>query len=337
MVPALGCRETFAKGRDNMTMVDRGAHGRSEAMTGVPDWLGPESYWQPSHIVTSSAWLEHAPFAFWLMAQIRPRTVVELGTHYGFSYFVLAEAARRLHLKTELYALDSWEGDDQAGYYGEEVYDTVKSVADRDYAGITHLLRGYFADSRPLIADDSVDLLHIDGRHGYEDVKEDYEQWVSTVRDGGVILFHDTAERGPGFGVWRLWDEIASQHQSFAFTHCHGLGVVGIGNIASRGLEALFGADDSTVRTIRADYEQLGSVVSRQATLEAMPAEIDSLHVVVDSLSSEIDRLRLEVDRLREDVAQSEAVIEDLMSSTSWKVTRPVRFLGAALAKLRSR
>lgn len=306
-----------------MTMIDGGGPAGSMHTTEAPAWLGPASYWQPAHIV-SSAWLEHAPFAFWLMDELRPRSVVELGTHWGFSFFVFAEAVRRLGIEAEVSALDSWEGDDQAGFYGGDVYESVRSVAERDYPGYTQLLRGYFSDSRPLVADRSVDLLHIDGRHGYGDAKEDYELWRSTVREGGIILFHDTAEHDDGFGVWRLWEELAPQHPSFSFEHGHGLGVLGVGDVHSEGLAALFEADAAMTRDVRSTYGRLGAVVSRQAKLEAMPAEVDSLHVVVDALSGEIERLKGLIE-------QREAVIDEYRRSTSWKVTRPLRAVGGLL------
>ncbi|MFE6257010.1 class I SAM-dependent methyltransferase [Agromyces sp. NPDC057865] len=307
-----------------MTMID-GTHGVPARADVHSSWLGPASYWQPAHIVTS-AWLEHAPFGFWLFDELRPRSVVELGTHFGFSFFVFAEAARRLGLASELFALDSWEGDDQAGFYEEDVYEAVRTIAERDYPESTHLLRGYFSESRHAIADDSVDVLHIDGRHGYEDAREDYQEWRSTVRDGGVILFHDIAEHGEGFGVWRLWDELAPRHPSFAFAHGHGLGVLGVGETRSRGLAALFDANEATAREIRSTYSRLGAVVTRQAQLEAMPAEVDSLHALVDSL-------RHEVERTRDIVSQREAVIDDFRTSTSWKVTRPLRAVSSLLGR----
>ncbi|WP_238476163.1 class I SAM-dependent methyltransferase [Agromyces mariniharenae] len=312
-----------------MTMIGGSTHGTPARTALEPSWLGPASYWQPAHIPTS-AWLEHAPFGFWLVDELRPRAVAELGTHYGFSFFVFAEAVRRLGLESQLYALDTWQGDDHAGFYGEDVYESVRTVADRDYAGFTHLLRGYFSDSRPLIEDASIDLLHIDGRHGYADAREDFDEWASAVRDGGVILFHDIAERSEGFGVWRLWEELAPRHPSFSFTHGHGLGVLGVGDVRSDGLTALFEADAATVREARATYERLGAVVSRQATLEAMPAEVASLHDVVHSLSGEIDRLHGEIER-------REAAITELRASTSWRVTRPLRGLGRARDRLLGR
>lgn len=260
-----------------MTMIHGAASGGSVRLTPTPAWLSPTSYWQPAHIVTS-AWLEHAPFAFWLVDAVRPRSVVELGTHHGFSCFVFAEAVKRLGLDADIHALDTWAGDDQAGFYGEEVYASVRAIVESDYPGRVHLLRGWFADSRPAIGDGTVDLLHIDGRHGYDDVREDFEEWITVVRDGGIVLFHDIEERENGFGVWRLWEELAAEHPSFAFTHGHGLGIIGVGAVESAAVRELFAADAATRARIRAQYEALGAVVSRQAALEAMPAEIDSLH-----------------------------------------------------------
>ena len=96
----------------------------------MPFWLSACSYWQLAHL-PQSAWITHAPFAFWLMDVLRPRAVVELGTHYGLSCFVFAEAARRLGLEVTVDALDTWAGDDQAGTYGDEVYAYVSDVAGR--------------------------------------------------------------------------------------------------------------------------------------------------------------------------------------------------------------
>jgi hypothetical protein len=33
--------------------------------------------------IAPSAWWEHVPIAHWLIAKLKPQTVVELGTHYG--------------------------------------------------------------------------------------------------------------------------------------------------------------------------------------------------------------------------------------------------------------
>ena len=140
------------------------------------------------------------------------------------------------------------------------------------------LRRGYFSDSRPLVADESVDLLHIDGRHGYEDVLEDYTSWRSAVREGGIVLFHDIAERQGGFGVWRLWEELSARHPSFAFEHGHGLGVIAIECRSPHPvLEALFTADAATTARIRADYEALGAVVVHARSMQERSEILESI------------------------------------------------------------
>ncbi|MFT4157747.1 MAG: class I SAM-dependent methyltransferase [Microbacterium sp.] len=262
--------------------------------------------------------MTHGSFAAWLIDVLRPRDVAELGTHNGFSCFAFAEAARRLDHSLTVNALDSWEGDDQAGFYGEEVYGSVRAIVERDYPSSVVLHRGYFSQTRPSFEAASVDLLHIDGRHGYEDACEDYEQWRDTVRDGGVILFHDIAERREGFGVWRLWAEIAEPGRSFSFEHGHGLGVLAVGDIVSDELRCLFEADAATTDRIRADYQHLGEVIAQLARIPHLEAEVASLHEVVDMLQAE--RLRL-----TEVIATRDASIAALHTSVSWKATAPLR------------
>jgi len=183
------------------------------------------------------------------------------------------------------------------------------------------MIRGLFTQSRHLYDDGSVDVLHIDGRHGYEDVVADYEEWRSVVRDGGVILFHDIAEHDNGFGVWRLWEQIAVPGRSFAFDHGHGLGVLAIGAIADPQLGALFEADDATASRIRADFERLGSGLARQAWLESVPADAERAWAEVRQRAVHEDEL--------------EARIDALTGSTSWRLTAPVRGFGRLVRRSR--
>jgi hypothetical protein len=155
---------------------------------------------------------------------------VELGTHNGFSFFVFAEAVRRLGIECNVDAVDSWQGDDHAGHYGEEVYSSVVSIAETEYRDLTRLHRAFFNDAVSDFADGSIDILHIDGRHGYDDVKEDFETYVPKLSSRAVVVFHDTHEFQEGFGVHTYWDELASTKPSFNFHHGHGLGVLAFGS-----------------------------------------------------------------------------------------------------------
>ena len=282
-----------------------------------PFWLTPAAYWFPVHYPLS-AWITHAPFAAWLTEVLRPSEIVELGTHFGFSCFTFAEAAERLGLRTTVHALDSWEGDDHAGFYDSDVYEYVQGIVSGSYAESVRLQRGYFHDSRRRFGDRFADILHIDGRHGYEDVREDYSDWVSVVKDGGVVLFHDIAEREGGFGVWRLWEELAEPGRSFAFEHGHGLGVLAVGNVPDGPLGALFAADEETAGRVRRDFVRLGEAVSRQAWLESLPAELERVW-------AEVRERAIHEAVLENALGASSDRISDLLSSTSWRVTAPLR------------
>lgn len=65
---------------------------------------------------TSRAWITHAPFAFWLVENLKPNSFVELGTYYGFSYFCFCQQVALLKLPTSCVAVDTWTGDEHAGF-----------------------------------------------------------------------------------------------------------------------------------------------------------------------------------------------------------------------------
>jgi predicted O-methyltransferase YrrM len=69
------------------------------------------------------------------------------------------------------------------------------------------------ADSRTVDPPpEPLELLFVDGDHGYEGAKADHERWSAFVRPGGHLLFHDAVDTG-GYGnvypgVARLVGEI---------------------------------------------------------------------------------------------------------------------------------
>lgn len=186
---------------------------------------------KPNRLTDINSWHRHIPFGFALMRMMRPHIFVELGTHRGDSYFAMCQARKQFGLDTKCFAVDTWAGDSQAGYYGDEIYEEVRAAHDCLYSDFSKLLRMRFQEALTSFADGSVDLLHIDGLHTYEAVKEDFESWLPKMSSSSVILFHDTnvLDRDD-FGVWRLWREITDGRLSFEFKFGHGLGVLATGN-----------------------------------------------------------------------------------------------------------
>lgn len=235
--------------------------------------IAPPSFWLPEFL-DQSAWIQHAPFAFWLMGALRPRSFVELGTHGGYSYFAICQAVRRLRLETLCHAVDTWRGDEHAGFYGEEVLQRVRQYHDTHYADFSRLIRATFAEALAEIPDASVDLLHIDGRHFYEDVKADFESWTPKLSSRAVVLFHDTNVRDRDFGVFRLWDELKARYPSFEFLHGHGLGVLGFGAALPDEVRDFLALGDSKAAVeIRSAYSRLGGGLTALLEIETAAAE----------------------------------------------------------------
>ena len=173
-----------------------------------------------------STWVDHTSFGYDIVEAVRPSKVVELGAYNGMSYFVFCQSMIENDVSGLCYAVDTWGGDEHTGDYDESIFEGVRSHARDHYRGISYLMRMLFNDAVHHFEDESVDLLHIDGMHTYQAVQEDFTNWYPKVRPGGIILFHDIEARQMDFGVWRFWAELEEEHDTFAFHHGFGLGVL---------------------------------------------------------------------------------------------------------------
>jgi hypothetical protein len=176
-------------------------------------------------LVQLSAWSGHRFFAYDFVRFLQPRTIVELGTHWGLSFFSFCQAVADSGSGARCFAVDSWVGDPHSGVYPEQVYYGARRIAELCYPGVATLLRSQFDEAIPLSANQSIDLLHIDGYHTYEAVRHDYEAWLPKLAPNGAVLFHDTMVHGNDFGVYRLWEEL-KVHPHVEFGHSFGLGVL---------------------------------------------------------------------------------------------------------------
>jgi O-antigen biosynthesis protein len=271
---------------------------------------------EPQRVVHPPSWLEHIPFAFWIVDVVRPDTFVELGTQSGNSYSAFAQAISRLDLPTRAFAVDSWKGDGHAGFYAESVFEEWRAYHDAHFSSFSRLVRSTFAEAAEQFPDGSIDLLHLDGCHTYDAVAADFELWRPKMSARGVLLFHDTNVRERDFGVWRFWEELSRRHPSFEFLHGHGLGVIAIGSEippSLRSLLAVTTADEIVV--IRRFFAQRGSAIAaRHAAAEAERA--------ARTQAEEVSRLRLEVERLTVELTASTARHQSALSQKDQELSQ---------------
>jgi hypothetical protein len=265
----------------------------------LADFIRP-SYWQ-FEALTPSAWTGHIPFMFCLTAMLRPRRFAELGTHYGASFLAYCQAAKRLGFQTQAVAIDCWEGDDHTGAYDDTVFDQFL-VLLQEYAGFATYLRMLFEDAAQRFETGSLDLLHIDGFHTYEAVKNDFETWLPKLSERGVVIFHDINVHERDFGVWRFWKEVKQHYPTLEFRHSHGLGLAYVGKPGATPIERLIsvmnGSEESN-DLLQQHFEEVGQ---KSTELYTSRFDLQQREIQLQALglaSEEVSRLRQELSVLR--------------------------------------
>jgi O-antigen biosynthesis protein len=248
----------------------------------------------PVQLDKISAWFEHGPFAFWITDQLRPKQIVELGTHTGYSYFCFCQAVEKLQVKTKCVAVDTWKGDEHSYFYGEEIFDSVVRTNEK-YGHFSRLLRTTFDEALAKFPPKTIDLLHIDGRHFYEDVKHDYESWLPKLTDDAIVLFHDTNVQDRDFGVWKLFKELKKKHTSFEFLHGHGLGVLAPKKVPST-VKDFFASNHSEVRAI---FASLGGAISTRWALQETQAKLQKAILVGGQMEKQFQDQKIINDSLQ--------------------------------------
>jgi predicted O-methyltransferase YrrM len=163
--------------------------------------LGRPGGVRPDELVILSALVRH----------LQPRRLVEIGTAEGRTTLNLVHHAPA---DAEVITLDLPPSAPDA---------TLESGKDYRQMGIESpgsLIRDHPLATRirPILADStrfdwgpyarSVDFAFIDGDHSYEGVRQDSENLLGAMRDGGVLLWHDY---GVADGVTRHLNELARQ------------------------------------------------------------------------------------------------------------------------------
>ena len=223
----------------------------------------------PRLLSIDSQWVGHIPLAYLLIDLARPGLFVELGTQHGDSYCAFCQAVTELKSPTRCVAVDTWLGDEHTGAYDDNVLATLKAHHDPLYGEFSQLLQSEFDDAVAQFEDGSIDLLHIDGRHGYESVRHDLDTWLPKMSPRGVVLFHGSSARhDPSWGVWRLWEVVSWQHPSFEVPHGHGIGIAAVGDEPPENLLAFLNSANAEPAVTRQFFEEMGErIVSLQALL----------------------------------------------------------------------
>lgn len=237
-----------------------------------------------------------------LLSQARPRLAIEIGTYEGGSLSFLARHSEHVHT-FDLYDLVA----DRASF-GNVTFHTGDSRTL-----LPALLRSLESEDRP------VDLALVDGDHSAEGVRADLQNLLdSSVTGATLILLHDTMNEETRQGIESVGlathPKVVYQEldfvpgYEFAGGHFDGQVWGGVGLV------------------ITGETRQPGY---RESTRQDRYA--DPFRRLHDSR-----RLRAELDAVKQELQQSQHWLEAIQSSSSWRLTEPLRRLKNRLRSRRS-
>jgi len=288
-------------------------------------FISPSTFFYPDRIKTSP-WIEHIPFAFWLIPALNPRTLVELGAREGDSYCAFCQVIQACEIDARAFAVDNWKGKEQSGLYEKNSFQELARYHDEKYSAFSRLIRSTFDEAVARFDDGSIDLLHINGHDTDKCVAHDLRTWLPKLSSRAVVLFHDTNARDGGFGVFEAWAELTLAYPGFAFHHGSGLGVLGVGRDLPEPIVRLMDArtDEPLAAAIRGAYSELGRSISARVSLDRKNAECARLSAENADLKAAAARsgraLQGVIDGLSDSIIQDVALLRTWDASASWKV-----------------
>lgn len=155
--------------------------------------------------------------------------ILEIGTDKGGNFYLLSNLENS-GIKISIDLISS--------QFGEKIDVNKRNQILEKCPGKIHLINGNSHTSSTIkqiefiLKNKKLDLLFIDGDHTYEGVKQDYNNYVNFVKDGGAIVFHDIvnseSHKNQNVGVNQFWDEITGEKLEFKSnnTFWGGLGVL---------------------------------------------------------------------------------------------------------------
>lgn len=259
-------------------------------------------------------WSGHKYFAYDLIRNVKPKIIVELGTHKGTSFYSFCQAVKDARYDASLYSVDTWRGDEHAGFYDDNVFKEVQEIKEKCYSSLKiKLLRKRFDEAVGEFDNNSIELLHIDGLHTYTAVKHDFETWFPKVKKEGIILLHDIFISRDDWGVYKFWEELKSKYKTIKFHQSYGLGV-------------LF--KDSARYQTYIDKEREWQM--RYFHI-AEDKKNENIRKSLKNLERSLAERDVQINNLNQWALRLDQQLKQVLQSRSWKITRPLRFAARLL------
>ncbi|MGH2925194.1 MAG: class I SAM-dependent methyltransferase [Solirubrobacterales bacterium] len=141
-----------------------------QALEGVEGWFSP-----------AEAWVLHESIRG--LSPERPIAVIEIGSFSGRSTIAAGYAVLARESGGTVHAIDP---------QGDARFVQLKAnVEGAGVGSVVRLIRATSRDARMDFDAEQVDLIFVDGSHEYEDVRDDFADWLPLLRPGGIVAVND--------------------------------------------------------------------------------------------------------------------------------------------------
>ncbi len=176
---------------------------------------------EPSYLFLKkikSSWKGYEDFAIWLVEEMKPKVVVDLGIDVGLSTCAFAFPNHG-----QVFGIDWMEESNftKKTFALDNAYRNISELSALRKLNNIHIIIGQF-DEVVQRWSESIDILHIDWITSYERGKKIYEDWAKFLTEKGVVLIHDIEKESATLG--RFFESL--DLPKIKFSHNHGLGVV---------------------------------------------------------------------------------------------------------------
>ena len=271
----------------------------NENLGALPSLSSKAMFWRPKYLC-SSDWLDHLPFAFWLMESIKPKIVVELGAASGAAYFAFCQALDKLNAGGRCYAVDHWSQQNKHAEL-EKITDYNKT----QYEEFSKILDYDLFQAANLFLDGSVDLLHLNLPDPTTDAMLLFQLWQPKLSAQAVVLLHHSQQSSFPH-LLQLRTELQKQHQHFEFLQQHGLLVAQFNKPPSDSFSRLLEIrpGEQTYEIVQTVFSRLGKACSAAMQADEAQLQVQQVQMVLADAQSALQQRQQRIDDLLSELTE---------------------------------
>lgn len=188
---------------------------------------------------------------FLILAETRPRHVVEIGSYLGRSTVFFASALHDLGIDGTVTAIDPHTGDrQQLEALGVTELSSLEMFRRHLLvAGVSEYVQPIVSSSHEAAQSwtGPVDFLFVDGWHSYDAVMEDALDWMPHLSEGGVVVFDDAIRYDD---VSKAIDDLVAQGHIHLWGDAFGQAFAGRSAVPPRSVSTVLGCYRPLTRRI---------------------------------------------------------------------------------------